>query len=420
MSPRNERARAAQFIAHMVGNPNRTIDWYIANKNLSAFESELMHGVLRHYFTLSRRVSALLERPLREKDQDVFHLLIVGAYQLAELRIPAHAAVDETVKAVVSLRKPWAKGLVNAVMRQLLAQEPITSTEQSFEAPLWFRDLVVEQFPDGPEILRSLTQRPPMCLRVNTTRVAPEQYAKQLEAEYEALWHPETLLLQTPVPQGHLPGYADGLVSVQDAAGQWAAHLLDIPAGGSILDACAAPGGKLFHALEHHPTAHATAIELSERRASVIAEQAARLGHTPRFTLHIADACNASWWDGSPFDAILLDAPCTGTGTLRRNPDIKLHRSPDDVAQLADLQTRLLANLWPMLKPGGSLLYCTCSILQQENDDIIELFLNGAGNAQLVPLHLPSGQQTRYGWQLLPTDLRTDGFYYAKLVKAGP
>ncbi len=420
MSARNERARAAQFLAQIAKSPNRTIDWYLSNKHLTAFESELLHGVLRHYFMLSQRVNVLLEKPLREKDLDVFHLMLVGAYQLDKLRIPAHAAVDESVQAVMSLRKPWAKGLINAVMRKLANREPIVATEQSFEAPQWLGESVFEQFSNGLEILNSLTQRPPMCLRVNSMKGTPEQYTAKLDADCQPLWHPETLLLHAPVPQLHLPGYAEGLVSVQDAAGQWAAHLLDVPLGGTFLDACAAPGGKLFHVLEQHPSARATAVEISERRATVLDEQALRLGHNQRFTLHIGDATSQSWWDGALFDAILLDAPCTGTGTLRRNPDIKLHRSHEDIAQLTSLQSQLLANLWPMLKAGGSLLYCTCSILRQENDDIIELFLKDADDAQLVPLHLPTGQPTRHGWQLLPTDLRTDGFYYAKLVKAQP
>jgi 16S rRNA (cytosine967-C5)-methyltransferase len=420
VKPRNERARAAQFVAHISQDPNRTIDWYLANKNLSALESELMHGVLRHYFSLSHQVDAHLQTPLRGKDLDIYCLMLVGAYQLRELRIPAHAAVNETVQAVTALRKAWARGLVNAVMRKLSGQPPPAPTEQSLEAPPWLAEMVVHQYPNGPEILRALAERPPMCLRVNALRATPEQYAAELGGACEALWHPETILLEEPRPQETLPGYADGCVSVQDAAGQWAAYLLDIPQGGSLLDACAAPGGKLFHALERHPTVHATALELNERRAKVLEAQAKRLGHTERMTLLIADASTPAWWLGSPYDAVLLDAPCSGTGTLRRNPDIKLHRSPKDVDLHAGLQKRLLANLWPMLKPGGSLLYCTCSILQQENDDIIELFLNGASDARPVALHLPVGQKTRHGWQLLPTDMRTDGFYYAKLEKAAP
>ena len=412
----NERARAAQWLAQIASDPNRTIDRLVSRNELTPLERNLVYGVARHYFSLSAWVSGFLQKPIREKDQDVQHLLLVGAYQLQYLNVPAHAAVNETVNAVKALRKPWARALVNGVMRNLTKSD---SYERSFEMPVWLRSQIEAQYEGASDLMRALNERAPMSLRINTRRTTADEYLAGLPNAHQRTWQPETIVLDAPVTQTSLPGYSEGKVAVQDAGAQCAAGLLDLPQSPAIwLDACAAPGGKLFHGLERYPLSSAHAVELSPKRAAGLAEQADRLGHTGRFDLHIGDATQPEhWWDGTLYDRILIDAPCSGTGTLRRNPDIKLHRTEAVLTQHTGLQAALLARLWPLLKPGGSLLYCTCSILRQENDAIIEQFVSTTSGARVVPLNLPTGAATPNGWQLLPTDPRTDGFFFARLEK---
>ncbi len=436
----NERARAAQFVDQILQDPNRTIDRVLGERNadvakaVTPLERELVAGVLRRYFTLQHLVSSFLTKPLRDKDHDLFCLLLVGAYQLHYTHLPDHAAVNETVSAVPVLRKPWARGLVNGVMRNMSRAKAskeshpdasqstlLIEAEQSFgeavlDTPRWLADLVLSQYEEGEELLQAMLERAPMCLRINQAKINPGSYAGELQTAFSPLWFDESIVLEQAMPQTSLPGYAQGLVSVQDGGAQFAAHLLDVPDGGRWLDACAAPGGKLFHGMELHPTATAVAVEVSEPRARSIQTQAKRLGHSSHI-LHTADALEDYWWDGVLFDAILIDAPCSGTGTLRRNPDIKHHRTMAQIEQLTQLQLELVTKLWSLVKPGGSLLYCTCSILAQENDEIISSFLSSQADAQLVAFTLPTGKATELGWQLLPIDPNTDGFYYAKLIK---
>ena len=415
----NERGRAAQLLAQVVMPPNRTIDQVLSRHNLTPFESELLYGVVRRLNTLKAAVQPFLRQPFRRKDGDVEMLLLVGAYQLYFTDIPSHSAVDETVGACAALRKPWAKGLLNAVLRKV-ADTSATLTDRTFEQPSWLIEEVTESYDQPQEILGALSERAPMTLRVNRARIAPERYVEALEVagiDHDRNWHAETITLKQPMAQARLPGFADGWVATQDAAAQFAAHLLAVQPGDLWLDACAAPGGKLFHGIETQPESRAVALELKESRAQTLRQEADRLGHR-QFSLLVGDAEGRDWWAGEPFDRILLDSPCSGTGTIRRNPDIRLHQSPEGVLELAALQRRLLANLWQMLKPGGSLLYCTCSILRQENDDIIRAHLDQSPDATTAPIELPSGERTELGWQLLPTDYKTDGFYYAQLMKA--
>ena len=414
-----ERGRAAQLLAQVVLPPNRTIDQVLSRHTLTPLESELLYGVTRRLYTLRSAVQPFLRQPFRRKDGDVEMLLLVGAYQLYYTDIPSHTAVDETVGACASLRKPWAKGLINAVLRKV-ADSSVPDTDRTFEQPTWLVEKITESFQQPGDILGALSQRAPMTLRVNRARIEPERYVEALQIagiEHDRTWHAETITLKQPMAQARLPGFADGWVATQDAAAQFAAHLLGVQPGELWLDACAAPGGKLFHGIELQPESRAVALELKESRAGTLRQEAERLGHQ-QFTLLVGDAESREWWAGEPFDRILLDSPCSGTGTIRRNPDIRLHQSPEGVLELVELQHRLLANLWQMLKPGGSLLYCTCSILRQENDDIIRAHLDQSTDAMTKPIELPCGQRTELGWQLLPTDYKTDGFYYAQLMKA--
>lgn len=430
------RASAARLL-HQVVDQGRTLDQVLAAaaaKTPAAAPEplvrEMLFGSLRHYFSLSAATVPWLRQPFQPKDRDIGQLLIVGAYQLLHMRVPDHAAINETVAACGRLGKPWARGLVNAVLRRCLEQRDAgPAPAAALDHPDWLVQRLREQYGDAADALMAANnQRAPMVLRINRSRLEAPAYHAQLQAAGisgrplrvegagtapgASAW-----VLNEACPAEMLPGFADGLVAVQDGGAQFAAALLEAAPGERLLDACAAPGGKLFHLLETRPQVRATVLEQSPERLQHLRAEAERLGHRG-FTALTADATGLDWWDGEPFRHILLDAPCSGTGTLRRHPDIKVLRGPADLARHADLQRRLLANLWHVLEPGGSLLYCTCSILAEENDAIIGAFLAEHGDARNRPLRLASGIPREHGWQLLPTNPDTDGFYYALLGKA--
>lgn len=432
-APAEQRATAARLL-HQVAERHRTTDQALADRSVEPLIHELLLGSLRHFFSLEREVGAALRHPVKPKDRDLWCLMIVGAYQLRHTRIPDHAAIFETVSACKPLRKPWARGLVNAVLRAVAAR-PAPAGE--LDHPPWLETTLRREYPDAETLMAANNLRAPMCLRINRCRVEVDDYQRMLTsaglagrpacASREGMDPevvrpgPETRVLEHPVPVKDLPGHEQGLVSVQDAGAQFAAPLLLHDAASvpeiTVLDACAAPGGKLFHLREYCPEARVTGLELRAERLARLGQERRRLGHDA-VSLLAGDAERLDWWNGEPFTHVLVDAPCSGTGTLRRHPDIKLLRRAEDVGAFADLQGRLLANLWQVLEPGGTLLYCTCSILAAENDDVIAGFLRSRHDAVLHTIRLSSGRATRHGWQLLPTDHDTDGFYYARMSKA--
>ena len=409
----SERATAARRLCRVLGRGDSLDN--VLRRTESPFCLELIHGCLRHYFSLAAALDALLEHPLRTKDLDVYCLLLVGAYQLQRMGTPAHAAVNETVAAVRPLGKPWAAGLVNGVLRRL----PPTP-EAMDEHPSWLRQKIQEQHPrQAMALLAANNDRAPMSLRVNRSRIAPEQFQQALRRAglgFAVAWLSESIILDKPQPAETLPGFAQGWFSVQDCGAQLVGDLArrQLRHGSRVLDACAAPGGKLFHLLESQLELEAVALDASSKRLAVLEKIAQRLGHR-QFKAIAADA--TSWNCRQPFDLVLVDAPCSGTGTLRRNPDIKVTRTPAQVAQAAALQGRLLQNLWRMVRPSGNLLYCTCSMLAEENDQVIKTFLQANADALPRRIALPSGQATQHGWQMLPTDRATDGFYTALIAK---
>jgi 16S rRNA (cytosine967-C5)-methyltransferase len=261
-----------------------------------------------------------------------------------------------------------------------------------------------------------------MVLRINLLRTSSRAYRERLDQQgiaYTDGYLDETLILDKPCATADLPGFEEGAVAIQDAGAQFAATLIPSQPATPlrILDACAAPGGKFFHHLERHPSAHVTALESQPRRIAAMIAIAERLGHSSDRLIN-ADATTLGWWDRVPFDHILLDAPCSGTGTLRRHPDIKLLREATDIHRHQALQLSLIKNLWQCLRPGGSLLYCTCSLLNEENEHVIKQFVSTQADASVSPLNLPIGKPRGIGWQLLPTDPLTDGFFYARLARA--
>ena len=384
-----------------------------------AFVFELVHGSLRHYWSLSEAFRPRIRRPL--KDPEVEAALLVGAYQLLHTRVKPYAAVSASVDSVRALGKSSAKGLVNAVLRSLLRSPPAppTAGAAASDHPDWLLQRIEADWGQRAEaILDANNGRAPMALRVNRRKISASEYVALLSAakiEFRPGTFAETLVLTRPVASSKLPGFADGLVSIQDECAQIAAHLVASQAGERLLDACAAPGGKAFHLIERAPSCQLTAIDNDEDRLGFTRTEAERLGHTPHFRQ--GDATTQDWWNGEPFDRILVDAPCSGTGTLRRRPDIKLHRTADDVTAQATRQGAMLDGVWRTLRGGGTLTYCTCSILCEENDDVVAAFLHRTADATAATIAAEWGLPTRHGRQTLPAPGQGDGFYFARLVK---
>ncbi|HET7370324.1 MAG TPA: 16S rRNA (cytosine(967)-C(5))-methyltransferase RsmB [Gammaproteobacteria bacterium] len=393
---------------------------------------ELCFGTLRWRLRLEAPLKTLLKRPLKARDADIHALLLIGLYQLAHMRVPDHAAVGETVAAVSGLGKHWARGLVNATLRNFLRRQDEllaaadTAPASRYAHPRWLIDRLRADWPDDWEAtLAANNTRPPMTLRVNRRRTNREQMQARLAAAgIEAEPHPlaaDALTLVSPVDVERLPGFAAGDLSVQDAGAQFAAEALDCGPGMRVLDACAAPGGKTGHLLERWPNlAECVALDASASRLDRVRENLDRLDF--RATVLEGDARRpADWWDGQPFDRILLDAPCSGSGVIRRHPDIKSLRRAADIDRLAGVQAALLDALWPLLASGGKLVYATCSVLRAENEVQIANFLARDAGARAVALPADpfdaGSRAAGAGRQILPGDSGMDGFYYACLEK---
>ncbi|TRO21751.1 16S rRNA (cytosine(967)-C(5))-methyltransferase RsmB [Ectopseudomonas mendocina] len=393
-----------------------------------ALAQDLAFGAARWQPRLQLLADKLLEKPFKAADKDVEALLLIGLYQLLHSRIPEHAAIGETVGCAGALKKPWAKGLLNAVLRRAqreheaifaeLDRDPVLHTAH----PRWLQKQLKAFWPEHWQaICAANNAHPPLILRVNRRHGSRDAYLTELrdagiDAEPCAFSGDGVRLLQ-PCDVTTLPGFRDGRVSVQDEAAQLAADLLELTPGQRVLDACAAPGGKTCHLLEVEPgLIEVVAVDLEAKRLTRVRENLERL--QLEATLIAADGRDtAAWWDGTPFQRILLDAPCSATGVIRRHPDIKLTRKPEDISALAQLQGELLDALWPTLAPGGILLYATCSVLPTENSETIAAFLARTADAQEVAIAGEFGLQPAHGRQLLPQLDGHDGFYYAKLIK---
>lgn len=392
------------------------------------FTQDLAFGTARWQPRLSALAAKLLQKPFKAADADVEALLLVGLYQLLYTRVPAHAAIGETVGCADKLKKPWAKALLNAVLRRaqreseaLLAElehDPVVRTAH----PRWLQKSLKAFWPQQWEaICAANNAHPPMILRVNRRHHTRDAYLDLLSeagiAARACLYSRDGIILDAATDVRSLPGFAEGWISVQDEAAQLAADLLDLAPGQRVLDACCAPGGKTCHILEAEPAlAGVVAVDLEAKRLVRVRENLERLGLSAE--LIAADGRDtATWWDGKPFQRILLDAPCSATGVIRRHPDIKLTRQPDDIAALALLQGELLDALWKTLEVGGILLYATCSTLPTENTEVIEAFLARTPGARELDLATAAGIKQPHGRQLLAQEGGHDGFYYAKLIK---
>lgn len=388
-----------------------------------ALLQEICYGVLRWLPRLESITQSLMDKPLKGKQRVFHHLILVGLYQLSYMRIPAHAAVAETVNATKVLKKPQLRGLVNAVLRSYQRnQETLDAASVAHDAgkyghPGWLLTLLQQAYPtQWEQVVEANHEKAPMWLRVNRTHHTREAYKALLDqAGIETSVHPEAedaLKLATPCDVTALPGFSEGWVSVQDAAAQLAVDYLKPQAGELILDCCAAPGGKTCHILEHEPSANVVAMDVDAARLTRVEDNVKRLKLKARVICGDARTPD-EWWQGEQFDRILLDAPCSATGVIRRHPDIKWLRRADDIGQLVSLQSEILDAMWAQLKSGGTLVYATCSVTPQENAEQVKAFLTRTPDAVLE-----TGTPTQPGRQILPGQEDMDGFYYAVLKKA--
>jgi len=430
MNPRLAAARALAAVLNGKASLNsslpRELDKVEARDR--GLTQDLAFGTARWQPRLDALAERLLQKPFKAADADVHGLLLVGLYQLLYTRIPAHAAIGETVGCADKLKKPWAKALLNAVLRRAqreseailaeLERDPVVRTAH----PRWLQKSLKAFWPEQWEaICAANNAHPPMILRVNRRHQPRDAYlgllAEQGVAAQACVYSRDGIVLAEACDVRGLPGFSEGWISVQDEAAQLAAELLDLAPGQRVLDACCAPGGKTCHILEAEPAlATVVAVDLEEKRLVRVRENLQRLGLQAQ--LIAADGRDTqAWWDGQPFQRILLDAPCSATGVIRRHPDIKLTRQPDDIPALAVLQGQLLDALWPTLEVGGVLLYATCSTLPTENTEVIEAFLARTPGARELDLATSAGIKQAHGRQLLAQEGGHDGFYYAKLIK---
>ncbi len=384
----------------------------------------LCYGVMRWYLQLREWLAQFLDRPVDRLKPEIQILILLGIYQLRYTRIPAHAAIHATVECAVSLRVSRARGLINAILREYQRgneQGLLTDNKTTrYAHPGWMLDIIRADWPDDwRRVLQNNNQQAPMVLRLDMEHTSREEYLELLgSAGVEARGHkyaPAGIVLKKAVAVDELPGFAQGLVSVQDAAAQLAVPLLEATHRHRVLDACAAPGGKTAHILQQARPAELVAMDYSPQRLEKLKVLLERVHRSAEIV--VGDAASPEdWWDGKYFDRILLDVPCSASGVIRRHPDIKHIRSLSAVHEIVQRQARILDAVWCLLRRGGRIVYVTCSVFKSENKDQIEKFLQRHGNAILKPIEEAWGRG-QPGCQILPGESGMDGFYFAILEK---
>lgn len=430
MNTRAIAARALQRVSYQ-GESLTEVLQHANIQNLPARDQawvrHVCFGAVRWHGRLGAILRELLDKSIKASDKDIECLLRLGLYQIIYQRTPDHAAVSETVQAAKALKKAWAGSLVNGVLRRFLREQEsilakadqVESAQYSF--PTWLADRLKQAWPeDWQTIMHASNEHPPLSLRVNALVMSREQYLERLQQSEIAAkpWLQTEMGIYLPeaFTVTELPDFAQGAFSVQDAAAQQAAPLLACHANMRVLDACSAPGGKTCHLLERYPGIDLWALDNSAKRTQQVYENLTRLNLKAQ--VKVADAGDLdTWWNGQGFDRILLDAPCSATGVIRRHPDIKLLRKKTDIATLQQQQAKLLKALWQVLKPGGQMLYVTCSILPEENNLQIEQFLQTESDVQVKQIEANWGRALSVGRQILPGEQGMDGFYYALLEK---
>lgn len=423
---KNERLQSLQILTTLLQEKTHLLHLMQTKTDLSPLSKELCFGVCRHFYRLQALADCLVTK--RPKQLDIWLCLLMGLYQLHYLRIPDYAVVKETVGLLAPIKKPWAKGLVNAVLRSYCREQEVllerlkNDTAYLYGHPDWLVKRIKQAWPtDWQRILQANDIHPPMSLRINGARTNAADYLLRLNAtdiDARILNHAtHGITLTIPCDVYDLPGFADGDVSVQDEAAQLAVTLLALKPGLRLLDACCAPGGKTCHILETQTDLSACiALDIEKSRLARVQENLNRLNL--QATLLQGDGLQpAMWWDGVPFDRILLDAPCSATGVIRRHPDIKLLRTNAEITAVATLQNDLLHALWPLLSPGGIMVYATCSIIPEENELQIAHFIAKQTDCKFLPHEHSWGHSTGHGWQILPGENNMDGFFYSVLRK---
>jgi len=421
---KNERKLALQALHEVLGD-GRSLSHI--KTELTPFAKVLCFGVCRHYFQLDALAKHLLKKS--PKNLDIWLALLMGLYQIRALDLPDYAVVHETVALLNTKKTTWAKSLINAVLRRYcrektdLDNQIKNNPDFRYGYPAWLLERVQQAWPHHWEaILHASDVHPPMSLRVNAQHTSAETYQTQLQhlnIHAQPIAHTtHGLVLDKPCDVYDLPGFKTGDVSVQDGAAQLAATLLELKPGLRVLDACCAPGGKTCHILETEPELETfVALDIEPKRLTRTRENLTRLGLTARVMSGDAEHPHA-WWDGVLFDRILLDAPCSATGVIRRHPDIKLLRTPEEVNAITTTQHALLEALWPLLAPGGIFVYATCSILPEENEQHIARFTACHADCNVSSETKPWGHATGHGWQILPGEASMDGFFYSVLRKS--
>jgi len=427
----NPRVAAARALAQVLRGGSLTDAMALQRANLAVVDyglaGELAFGSSRWYYRLQALLEQLQRKPFKSRDRDIQALVLIGLYQLLFTRVPEHAALAETAGAARVLGKKWAVGVVNGMLRRFqreresMLAEVIGQPQAEYSQPPWFIDMVQQNWPrQWQRVLEGLLLHPPFTLRVNLPQINLQQYVARLSdagaTARPVKGVPSALMLDSAMQVAHLPGFTEGLVSVQDAGAQLAAYLLDPQPGMQILDACAAPGGKTGHLLERADGIQVTALDVDAERLHKVAENMQRLKVSAN--LQQGDAAKpAGEWAERTYDQILLDVPCSATGVMRRHPDIRILRRQTDIADLTRRQKQIMDAVWPLLKPGGKMLYATCSILAQENEEQVDAFVGRHKDVQVHELAHPGAVSCAHGLQILPRVNSMDGFYYALLEK---
>ena len=406
----------------------------LADRRDRGLANEIINGVLRWRWQLEFFVSCLLSKPLKQKDRDVQLLLLMALYELKECRAPDYAVINDAVELVRApggkgAGKKWAAGMVNAVLRRFTREKEeliasIKDGQVRYSHPRWILEKIKTDWPENwRQILEANNQRPAFWLRVNQKQYSAKQY-QSLLAENDIESHVSALADHAlKLGQGTdvrlLPGFADGAVSVQDVGAQLTAELLNISDSAQVLDLCAAPGGKTCHLLERYNDIDKIfAVDLEEKRMRRVSENLQRLKLESRVELIVADAREYQlWWSGNQFGRVLIDAPCSASGVIRRHPDIKTLRRESDITPLVTLQAEILSSAWRMLATGGELLYVTCSVFKDENQNQIHDFLSRNNDAAEIKIEANWGKPCEHGRQLLPGEQDADGFYFCRLKK---
>ena len=421
---KNERLQALHVLTALLQKKTPLLHSMQA-ADLSPFSKELCFGVCRHYYRLEAMAHYLIKK--RPKQDDIWLCVLIGLYQLHYLNMPDYAVVKESVGLLALTKKIWAKGLVNAVLRTYCREQEAIIHQLANNAsfieghPDWLVQRIKRSWPSHWQvILQANDTHPPMTLRVNQQRRTTSAYLSALnQVDINATLHPfavNGIILKTPCNVLDLPNFKQGDVSVQDAAAQLAVSLLDLKPGLNVLDACCAPGGKTCHILEAQPNVTCVGLDIEPSRLARVQDNLNRL-HL-QATLIQGDGLHPqAWWDGKLFDRILLDAPCSATGVIRRHPDIKLLRTEAEIQAVVSTQYDLLCSLWPLLAPGGRMVYATCSIIPEENAQQIENFVACFPDCDVIVDDKPWGHSTGFGWQILPGEYEMDGFFYCILQK---